>query len=156
MSCSTISSTASHKMLSAYFTLPIICPTLKSQNLSTASLVWYLQYRLNKSVTNSIPVYILFQSSLCFAWSSCTLRLWSTYNWLFNLLSCQSVNLRWWHEMLVTRMSFNSMATLNFIKLGSLFTWLWYFRHVDFTFHVLCIRIYRKPSNLNSLSYYYF
>jgi len=42
MPCSTISSIASHKILSAYFTVPIICPTLKSQNLSTASLVWYL------------------------------------------------------------------------------------------------------------------
>jgi hypothetical protein len=70
------------------------------------------------------------------------LRLWSTYNLRFNLLSCQSVNLRRWHEIFVTRMPFNSMATLNFIKLGSLLTWLWYFRHGDFIFHVLCIRIY--------------
>jgi len=55
MPCSTISSIASHKMLSAYFTVQIICSTLKSQNLSAASLVWYLQYKMNRTNDKQHP-----------------------------------------------------------------------------------------------------
>ena len=64
MPCSTISSLASHKMLLAYFTVPIICPPLKSHNLSTASLVWY---KLNKisdkqhPCLSPLPVFTLFR-----------------------------------------------------------------------------------------------
>jgi len=54
-------------MLLAYFTVPIICLTLNSQNLSTASLVWYLQYKLNKisdkqhPCLSPLPVFTLFR-----------------------------------------------------------------------------------------------
>jgi hypothetical protein len=96
MPCGTTSSLANSTRSPTYFTVQITCtPLLKPPNLSTAALVSYLLYKLNRiSETHHpclilLPVFTLFVSP----WSIRTLTFGSTYNLLINLLSCQSIPL---------------------------------------------------------------
>jgi hypothetical protein len=94
MPYSTISSLASSTRSSAYFTVWITClPTVKSPNPSRVSLVMYHCTCWIESVTNSLLVLLLFQSShFLFQFVHHSLTIWSMYSLLISLLLCQSVS----------------------------------------------------------------
>jgi len=85
---STISSLASSTESSAYFTVQITCPILKSWNPWTSSLVSYSLHKLKINgdkqlpFLTPLPVYTLLVSP----WSNCTLTLWSMYKLLINCI----------------------------------------------------------------------